>query len=625
MSTTPPTPRRSHWRSWLARVSLAVSAVALAQATEWSLGPKVTGVSPLFFVAVLLSAFFGGWQAGLIATLLSAICTAGIYFESPTPNDGIGADDAFRLAVFTAVALTVSWLQHINANATRDALAAGNEAHAAREMADAARRQAESANTAKDRFLNVLGHELRNPLNPVLAVVTMRLQGFDSEAHGAPDELLREDLEMIRRNVEVEARLIDDLLDSSRIRSGKLRLVRQGVNLLKLLGETVEAVRPAADAAGLSLEYRDPSPERLETAIIDGDPIRLRQVFWNLLNNAIKFTKAGGVVVTARPTVGRRGVVVSVGDSGSGVPRDLLGLIFEPFVQADRSDIYGTGRDASGDSGTVDAGGGGGLGLGLSIVRGFVTAHGGSIAVRSGVGRGSVFRVKLPAAWIDRRALADRDGPRDDAGPLMAGLMKDGGAATPYRDSDDFHSVAAGRAGHDLVGESDGPEHGEQVLLEERRPMRVLLVEDHPDTARVTARLLGREGHAVTVATSMAEALIAADRESFNLVVSDIGLGDGNGCDLMVRLRDEHGLCGIAVSGYATDADVRRSRASGFFVHLVKPVSLDTLCEQIQIVGEAIDGADGIGDFPPGRDDEEDGDAASFHDDSASSAAGASR
>ena len=128
--------------------------------------------------------------------------------------------------------------------------------------------------------------------------------------------------------------------------------------------------------------------------------------------------------------------------------------------------------------------------------------------------------------------------------------------------------------------------------------MRILLAEDHPDTAKVTARLLRREGHEVTVAGGLAEALAAADRDTFELVISDIGLGDGNGCDLMARLRDQHGLCGIAVSGYATDADVRRSRAAGFFAHLVKPVSLETLCEQINSVAEVIDDADGLGELP---------------------------
>ena len=294
-----PDSRPGLWRTWFARLGIAVASVALAQWAEVVLGPEVTGVSPLFFVAVVFSAFFGGWQAGILATALAAVCTAGIYFDAPAPNDGIGPDDAFRLVVFTAVALTVSWLQHINRQATREALAATREAEAAREAADVARRQAEAANTAKDRFLNVLGHELRNPLNPVLALVTMRLgdaghhngNGQNGHAPAADAEQLREDLEMIRRNVEVEARLIDDLLDSGRIRSGKLRLVRQGVNVLKLLGETVEAVRPAAEAAGVSVTCHLPGRDAA-SPVVDGDPIRLRQVFWNLLNNAIKFTNA---------------------------------------------------------------------------------------------------------------------------------------------------------------------------------------------------------------------------------------------------------------------------------------------------------------------------------------------
>ena len=567
----PDTRRATHfWRRWPLRLGLAVVSVALAQWVELLLGPEITGISPLFFVAVVFSAFVGGWQSGLLATALACVCTAGIYFNDVDATNGLGLDDAFRLLVFTGVALTVSWLQQINLNATDRAVAATGEAEAARRQADLARRQAEAANTAKDRFLNVLGHELRNPLNPVLTLVTMRLQdhadGRDARGgHSSieADAQLREDLEMIRRNVEVEARLIDDLLDSSRIRSGKLRLVRQGVNVLRLLGETVEAVRPTAAEAGLELVYHAFAGDDDETAVIDGDPIRLRQIFWNLLNNAIKFTKRGKVAVAAHATLGRRGVVIAVADTGPGIDPTMQDVIFEPFVQAERED----GAEAGSSDGPV-GGEAGGLGLGLSIVRGFVTAHGGSIGLRSRRGRGSVFRIKLPAAWIACEELTDPLTDTSGADPSDSGVIDA------------------------LPAEGSGTGDDQRVSLRERRPMRILLVEDHLDTARVTARLLKREGHTVTIAGSVAAGLAAARDEPFDLVVSDIGLGDGNGCDLMAQLRDRHGLVGIAVSGFATDADVRRSRAAGFFVHLVKPVSLETLSENINAVADII-GEDG--------------------------------
>ena len=543
----------------LARYALAFASVAAALGIEAALGTTVTGVSPLFFVAVVFSSVVGGWGPGLLATILASACTAFVAVETTRVAEPVGIDDLFRLGVFASVALAVSWLQSRQQRATIDAGTATADAHAARRQADNARRQAEAANAAKDRFLNVLGHELRNPLNPVLSLVTMRLQDFDSgriAEDGDPQavaERLRDDLELIRRNVEVEARLIDDLLDSSRIRSGKLRLVRQGTNLAKLVAETVEAVRPAATAAGLTLELRPTPGMDGHRPTVDGDPIRLRQVFWNLLNNAVKFTRRGGrVTVMLRPTLGRRGVVVTVADTGRGIDGDLVGVIFEPFVQAERVDAYAPENADDSDQRRQDDaatfGEAGGLGLGLSLVRGFVTAHGGTVSVRSRPGKGSVFRVRLPAAWL--------------------------GADERRDDEQDAAEIAGMR-----------PARGEA----QSRPVRVLLVEDHPDTARVTARLLRREGHDVVAASGVGDALAAADAERFDLVVSDIGLGDGNGWELMAQLRDRHGLSGIAVSGYATDADVRRSKASGFLAHLVKPLSLETLCEQIDKAAEALE------------------------------------
>lgn len=478
------------------------------------------GVSPLFFVAVMFSAFVGGLGWSLVATVLATFCAAAL----KVPADGVmglGWDDAIRIIVFLGVAVLVSSLQHAREVTLRNLERAVDEAeHARRDVIEASR--------AKDRFLNILGHELRNPLNPIVAAVTLRLQdltGLDDPASVS----LREDFELIRRNAEAEARLVDDLLDFNRIRTGKLRLVRTGVDIATLAAEAIEAVRPAAEVKGLSLKLRlHALPTNATGAVplvpvVDGDSVRLRQVLWNLLNNAVKFTETGGVNMTVRPSVGGRGVVIAVGDSGLGISPNQQHVIFEPFTQ-----VFGP-EERVPASNTV------GLGLGLSIVRGLVIAHGGTIRLRSNKERGTVFRLRLPAVWCDPSATAQQ-----------------------------------------AQSASAQPSH-----LVNGRARRILFVEDHVDTARITRRLLTRRGYDVIWASTIAEAHEAAQANIFDLVVSDIGLTDGNGCDLMAELAATQGLRGVAVSGYATPADITRSHAAGFRAHLVKPIAFEELCEQI--------------------------------------------
>jgi PAS domain S-box-containing protein len=382
-------------------------------------------------------------------------------------------------------------------------------------------REAEAANSAKDHFLATLSHELRTPLTPVLAVAA-RLDMDGSLPAGA-----RAGLDMIRRNVELEARLIDDLLDLTRITRGKLELDRQPTDLRQVIRQAVETCGErelAARALALDLAAGDHR--------VWGDSSRLTQVFWNLLNNALKFTPPGGTISVrsylegsylppGQPPSGF--LVVEVADSGIGIDPDDLPRIFDAF---DRGRGSGSGR------------GFGGLGLGLAIGRSIVEQHGGSLtAASAGPGRGSTLTVRLPQEVPNAAA--------DAAGAAATGA----GAPLP-----ETPSAPAGD-----------------------RQLRLLLIEDHVDTAEALAHLLTDLGHQVTVTGTVAASLAAAAADTFDLVVSDLGLPDGDGYDLMRTLAARHGLIGIALSGYGMEEDVARSRAAGFACHLTKPMSLDTL------------------------------------------------
>ena len=372
--------------------------------------------------------------------------------------------------------------------------------------------EAEAANMAKDRFLAAISHELRTPLSPVvLTVVAMQSRG-DLPAD------LREDVAMMRRNLELETRLMDDLLDLSRVASGKLRLQVQPTAVHELLRHALRVV--STDAAGKRLDVA----LRLDAAVDQAvaDPARLQQVFWNLLRNAIKFTPEGGEVVVRTTNDGPDTLRIEVRDSGLGIEPQLLGRIFDAFDQGDPRVTEQFG----------------GLGMGLAIAKAVVDMHGGTIlAASDGIGTGATFTVALPTAGA----------AREHAPPAPA--------PTP--------APAQGRAARS----------------------RVLLVEDHVDTARVLAKLLGLSGYAVSTASSVAMALDLAAAGPFDVVVSDVGLPDATGYELMQQLRDRHGLRGIALTGYGMEDDVRRSGEAGFVDHLTKPVDLRKLEEAIRRVG----------------------------------------
>jgi PAS domain S-box-containing protein len=373
-----------------------------------------------------------------------------------------------------------------------------------------AKEEAEAANRAKDQFLATLSHELRTPLTPVLA-----LSSALEHDTALPAEARRR-LEIVRRNAELEARLIDDLLDLTRVATGKVQLAPEPLSLAEALGHVLEMFREEAAEKNVVLEAAPTDPE----AAVRADPARLRQVLWNIVKNAIKFTPAGGRVDlrTRRLDSGR--IAIEVSDTGVGIDPSELARIFRPFEQVGH--------------------GSGGLGLGLAISSALVAAHGGTLTAESdGLGRGATFRVELPSpASADLRLTPPESVRRPDLG------------------------AARGVAG--------------------ARGRRVLLVEDHRDTLEATALLLAELSCEVVPTGSIQDAFEEAKRQPFDLVVSDLSLPDGSGLALMRRLREEHGLRGIAVSGYGMDEDLRRSRDAGFVEHLVKPITFSILANAVE-------------------------------------------
>ena len=381
------------------------------------------------------------------------------------------------------------------------------ELAAAKLSAERAKAAAEHANKAKDHFLAVLSHELRTPLTPVLAAASMleRSGEFDAET--------RESLDIIARNVKLQARLIDDLLDVSRITRGKLQLKKRPVELRGILRRAVEVCGPDLTAAHVQLDLDFENASQ----VVEADPARLQQVFWNLLKNAIKFTPPGGRIGLRAWGEGKQ-VAVEVCDTGIGIEPHSLSRIFEPFEQ--------------GEPGTT--GKFGGLGLGLAISKALVQLHGGTITAHSpGQDQGATFTVRLPI-----HTAQEATEPGEAAGPV-------------------------GRA-------ADQCQSGR---------LRVLLVEDHSDTARILCRLLKRAGHEVALAGDIASAISeAAQRREFNLLISDLGLPDGSGLDLLRELRARgNPIPAIAITGYGQDEDLRRTREAGFVAHLTKPIELHQL------------------------------------------------
>jgi PAS domain S-box-containing protein len=370
---------------------------------------------------------------------------------------------------------------------------------------EALRKEAEAAVRAKDHFLAALSHELRTPLSPVVLTVAAMESDPDLPVR------FRKSVAMIRRNIELETRLIDDLLDLNRVTSGKMHLQVQPTRLHAVLTQAIQTCASETAAKKLAIQL----DLQADNDLVNADPARLQQTFWNLLRNAAKFTPEGGSIFIRTENSGSL-VRLEVRDTGVGIELEFLPRVFAAFEQGDAKITRQFG----------------GLGLGLAICKAIMDIHGGAIRAHSdGPGTGATFTVELPVTFATEQEVVT-------AQPLG-------------------HNSAAGH-------------------------LRVLLVEDHPDTREVLARLLDAANYAVRTASSVEAALQLAAAERFDVVVSDLGLPDGTGYDLMKQLRDRHGIKGIALSGYGMDQDQRRSREVGFLDHVVKPVNVSQLVAVIQ-------------------------------------------
>jgi PAS domain S-box-containing protein len=372
----------------------------------------------------------------------------------------------------------------------------------------AAREQAERVGRLKDEFLATVSHELRTPLNAILGWSTLMRRlppGSEDQVRG---------LETIERNARVQAQIISDLLDMSRIISGKIQLDVQAIDLGEVLNAAIDAVRLSIEAKKLRLRVTlDARAGRLR-----GDPNRLQQVFWNLLDNAVKFTPSGGFINVVMARMNSH-VEITVEDSGIGIQPEFLAFVFDRFRQADAS----TTRKH------------GGLGLGLSIVKHLVELHGGQVRVKSeGEGQGSSFTVALPIS-----------------------VVHTGDAGQPERGS--FSDVDVG-----------------SIALPDLKGVRALVVDDQADARALICRLIEEQSGGCALAESGAEALAMLKEQDFNILISDIGMPDFDGYDLIRKVRSLPGtlknIPAIALTAYARADDRQRVLLAGYQMHLAKPV-----------------------------------------------------
>ncbi len=368
-----------------------------------------------------------------------------------------------------------------------------------------------AANAAKDQFLALLSHELRSPLAPVIAMVG------ELEAEAPDTQPVREALEVVRRNVELEARLIDDLLDVTRISKGKLQLSFETISIHQILQRAYEICRKEIEAKNLDVEFR----LRATDTYVEGDPARLQQVFWNLIKNSVKFTPENGRIIVETLNPAPNKIEARIIDTGIGIEREKIDKIFNAFEQGQ---VEITRRF-------------GGLGLGLSISKALIDAHGGKIHVESpGKDQGATFSVELTA--------------------VVTPIGGDGEKQDQPADREPERAISSHR--------------------------RVLVVDDHHDTCIGLKRMLERRGYEITIAHSAEQAVEKVRTENFDLLISDIGLPDRSGYELMREVRLKKDLPGIALSGFGSEQDVNQAREAGFAEHLTKPINFERLEKTMQ-------------------------------------------
>lgn len=475
--------RRSPWK----RIILVLFATGFATLIRWLLNPILGDRAPffIFIPSIIVTAWFGGFIDGVATTALSMVLARLLIINSDSKNFVIPSQGLLYL-IYATLGVIISGL-------IRTMNQARIQSETARDELRAAKEALESAGKTKDTFLAALSHELRTPLTPVLLMVSAM------EADPETPREFRRQLGSIRRNIQLEARLIDDLLDVSRITQGKMSLEFQIMDAHAMIVNAVEICRGDMDGKRLAFHL----DLRAGRHCVKADAGRFQQVVWNLVKNAAKFTPEGGSITVTTDDIGGNRLRIQVIDDGIGIEPESLPYLFDAFEQGGRETTRMFG----------------GLGLGLAISKAIVDAHDGTLMASSeGRGKGATFTVELPEATFGQ------------------------------------------------VSRGDLPELGPPSHREGRR---ILLVEDDAATLRVMTRILTMKGHDVTPTGSVASALEASHGRDFDLLITDVGLPDGTGLDLMSRLRP---IKGIVLTGYGMEDDMRKTREAGFSAHLTKPI-----------------------------------------------------
>ncbi|HEU4768366.1 MAG TPA: ATP-binding protein, partial [Pyrinomonadaceae bacterium] len=450
--------------------------------------------------------------------------------ESRVEGLGAGADD-YLIKPFSARELMARVEAHIHLQ--RERKQSEEKLQQLMTLEQKARASAELANRVKDEFLAMLSHELRTPLNAIVGWTHLLKSGTLGEKDRARG------IDVIDRNATAQRAIIDELLDVSRIITGKLKLELTPFDPAVVIDTAVDAIRPAALAKNIEVVT---SIERYRGLVV-GEAVRLQQVIWNLLSNAVKFTPKGGRVEVELKVTGEHFEIV-IGDTGEGIEPDFLPYIFDRFSQADTSSRRKHG----------------GLGVGLSIVRSLVELHGGEVSAASdGDGKGATFTIRLPIMGLSD--IHERGG----VAPLME---------SRWKQKDHF----------EVLPEDD-------LNLNLLSGLRVLAVDDQQDTRELIMLALMRYGADVRVADSAAAALNTIAEWQPHVIVSDIGLPEMDGYDLMRTLREREGdgkrIPSIALTGYAGAVDESKALNAGYELHFSKPINLSELATAIaQLAGK---------------------------------------
>ena len=469
----------------------------------------VTLWHPIYWVAGLIKAVTGAWSFYTFTFLLIPLIPVAL--DAPSPAQLALTNQELEESRRCIQAINVELEQRVQERTAQ--LEASNRTKDELLMREQIiRAEAEGANRAKDEFLSILSHELRTPLNAILGWSAMLRQRTLSE-----DKVLRA-LETIERNAKSQAQLIEDILDISRIITGKLRLQVRPVNLVPVIESAIDSVRLAAEAKSIRLQ----SVLDSEAGLLLGDANRLQQVVWNLLSNALKFTPKDGRVEIRLQRVNSH-AEITVSDTGLGISSDFLPFVFDRFRQHDSTTTRSYG----------------GLGLGLAIVRQLVELHGGTVTVVSpGIGQGTTFTVTLPAMIIPQ----------------------------PPSDQEPLNSIVETKPRVEASPSLEG--------------LQILVVDDEADALELLSTILQNNGAEVIAVASVKQALTiietATDR-SPDVLVSDIGMPDEDGYSLIRKLRELEAQRGgklpaITLTAYAGSDDRQQALLAGFQMHLTKPV-----------------------------------------------------